>query len=84
MNVGTEIYGKEEDFARPVLVINAEVGDIFVGIPLTSKIKSGKYCYVVRVKGDKLSTALIYQIRSFDKRRLRKKLVEFQKKNMLV
>ena len=30
LNVGTEIYGKGEDFARPVLIINAEV--VFDGL----------------------------------------------------
>lgn len=74
LNIGTEIYGKGEDFARPVLVIHAEAGDSFIGIPLTSKIRNGKYCRVVHVNEGKLSTALIYQMRNFDKRRLKRKI----------
>jgi mRNA interferase MazF len=74
VNVGTEIYGKGEYYLRPVIIINAEIGESFIGIPLTSRIKTGKYCCVVKVKEGKLSTALIHQIRNFDKRRLIKKI----------
>lgn len=74
VNVGTEIYGKGKVFARPVVVLNSEVSESFVGIPLTSKIKNGKYCCIIRVTDNKISTALIYQIRNFDKRRLIKKI----------
>ena len=28
LNVGTEIYGKGEDFARPVLIINSKLGNL--------------------------------------------------------
>ncbi len=69
MNVGTEIYGKGEDYTRPVLIINGEIGQSFIGIPLTSKIKNGKYSCIIKTT-DKLGTALVYQIRNFDKRRL--------------
>ena len=74
VNVGTEIYGKGEDFARPVLVVNSKLGNSFIGIPLTSKIKSSEYSCIVKIKENKLSTALVSQIRNFDKRRLRKKI----------
>lgn len=74
VNIGTEIYGKGTRYSRPVLVINAEGGQSFVGIPLTSKIKSGKYCCAVRTSEGGLSTALIYQIRNFDKRRLNERI----------
>lgn len=73
MNVGTEIYGKGDDYTRPVLIINAEIGEGFIGIPLTSKLKNGKYSCIIRFN-DKLGTALVSQIRNFDKRRLTKKI----------
>ncbi len=73
MNVGTEIYGKGDDYTRPVLIINAEIGEAFIGIPLTSKLKNGKYSCIIR-SNDKLGTALVSQIRNFDKRRLTKKI----------
>jgi len=74
VNVGTEIFGKGDDFARPVLIINASVGEGFIGVPLTSKIKNGEYFCIIKVKENKLSTALVHQVRNFDKRRLRKRI----------
>ncbi len=70
INVGCEIYGKGSNYVRPVLVINDDGEDNFIGVPLTSKIKNTKYSRVIREEGGKLATALTYQIRSFDKRRL--------------
>jgi mRNA interferase MazF len=70
MNIGTEIYGKGNDFTRPVLVINAEGSESFIGIPLSSKIRNTKYSYTIKTNDNKLHTVLFYQIRNFDKRRL--------------
>ena len=70
INIGSEVYGKGADYTRPVLVINAEGSENFIGIPLTSNIKSKKYACIIKTDDGALHTALIYQIRSFDKRRL--------------
>lgn len=70
VNIGSEVYGKGADYTRPVLVINAEGSESFIGIPLTSNIKSRKYACIIKTDDEVLHTALIYQIRSFDKRRL--------------
>ncbi len=70
MNIGSEVYGKGLFYSRPVLVINAEGSETFIGIPLTSKLKTKKYACIIKTDDDTLHTALVYQIRSFDKRRL--------------
>lgn len=70
MNVGSEVFGKGHDYTRPVLVINAEGSESFIGIPLTSNIKNKKYSCIIKTDDRVLHTALLYQIRSFDKRRL--------------
>jgi mRNA interferase MazF len=70
VNIGTEVYGKGDDYTRPVLVINAEGSESFIGIPISSKVKNRKYSCVIKTDDDVRHTALIYQIRSFDKRRL--------------
>ena len=74
VNVGSEVYGKGESYTRPVLVINAEGSESFVGIPLTSNIKSKKYACIIKTDDNTLHTALIYQVRNFDKRRLTAKM----------
>jgi mRNA interferase MazF len=70
VNVGSEVFGKGHDYTRPVLVINAEGSESFIGIPLTSNIKNKKYSCIIKTDDNVLHTVLVYQIRSFDKRRL--------------
>jgi mRNA interferase MazF len=74
VNVGSEVYGKGYEYTRPVLVINAEGSETFIGIPLTSNIKSKKYAAIIKTDDGLLHTALTYQIRSFDKRRLTERM----------
>lgn len=76
LNIGTEVYGKGNDYTRPVLIINAAGSESFIGIPLSSKIKNKKYSCIIKTDDKKLHTALVYQIRSFDKRRLTKKIYD--------
>jgi mRNA interferase MazF len=73
INIGREVFGKGEDFARPVLVINAEGSENFIGIPLTSNIKRKKYSCIIKTNDGVAHTLLVYQIRNFDKRRLTKR-----------
>ena len=73
LNIGSEVFGKGVFLSRPVLVINAESSESFIGIPLTSKLKNKRYACVIKTEDQKLHTALVYQIKNFDKRRLIKK-----------
>lgn len=70
-NIGTEIYGKGKDFARPVLVINSFYNGSFLGVPLSSKTsnKSGKLYYKFFDSKERLQVALLGQIRIFDSKR---------------
>jgi mRNA interferase MazF len=65
VNIGSEVFGKGDSYTRPVLVINAEVSDSFIGIPLTSSIKSKKYSCIIKTDDYVLHTAFVYQVRSF-------------------
>jgi len=76
INIGTEVYGKGSDYTRPVLVINAEGAESFIGIPLSSKVKNRKYSCIIKTLDNKLHTALVYQTRSLDKRRLTSKIYD--------
>jgi len=69
MNIGSESYGKGEDFRRPVLVFKKLSSDLFVGLPLTSKVKIGTWFANIRFQS-KERTVLLYQIKSFNKKRL--------------
>lgn len=76
LNVGSEVFGKGKEYTRPVLIVNAEGSESFIGIPLTSNIKNKKYACILETKDKILHTALVYQVRSFDKRRLKKKIYD--------
>ena len=68
-NVGDEEDGKGERFIRPVLVFKKLSANIFVGIPLSSKIKTNYLYCNFSFKG-KQQSAIIGQIRVFDSKRL--------------
>ncbi len=68
-NIGVEIGGKGSLFARPVLILKKLSSTVFIGIPLTTKIKQGTWFYTFFHK-DKYITANLSQIRMFDYKRL--------------
>jgi len=69
MNIGHESYGKDNLFLRPVLVYKKLTNTTFLGIPLTSKEKDGSYFFQFSYKKNKISTAMLHQMRVFDIRR---------------
>jgi len=73
-NIGSEEFGKGNEFQRPVIIIKKLTKDLFFGVPLTSKIKNGSYFYTFQYKDKKNkihhNTAMILQLRVFDKKRL--------------
>lgn len=73
LNIGSEVYGKGEEFFRPVLVINAFKNGIFFGVPLSSKIrhKTGFMFHKFKDNKGKKQVALLGQARSFDAKRIK-------------
>lgn len=74
-NVGIEINGKNEDFTRPVLILNKLSNLGFLGVPLTSQKHFGSW-YVPFVFKDKQQCAVLSQIKVFSVYRLQKKMGE--------
>lgn len=73
MNVGTEIFGKGQRFARPVLIFKKFGPYSFLGIPITSQQKEGGWYASVRYD-DRDDKAILVQARSLDVRRLIKRV----------
>ncbi len=74
LNVGFEQDGKGQSYSRPILVIKKYNKEVFLGLPLTTQEKVGKYYINVRI-GDLIQRKIIIsQIRLFDSKRLRKKI----------
>jgi mRNA interferase MazF len=72
-NIGYEINGKNNLFNRPVLIVRKLDKYSFLGVPLTSNRKEGSW-YVFITHGDKISTAVVSQLRHLDYRRLDKRM----------
>jgi mRNA interferase MazF len=73
VNVGREQQSQTDDFSRPVIVVRRFTPDIFWGIPLTSKVKDEKFRYRFVFNGLE-SDALIFHMRSYDRKRLVRKI----------
>jgi mRNA interferase MazF len=78
INVGFEENGKHEKFIRPVLVIKKFNRELFLGIPMSTKIKDNRYYAQVTVKNHTVSV-LISQVRVFSAKRIQDKLAELDK-----
>jgi len=76
-NIGSEEYGKNDNFARPVIIIRKLTHDLFIGIPLTSTLKDNDYFhsfeYDNKSNGLTKNSAMILQVRTFSIKRLMNK-----------
>jgi mRNA interferase MazF len=68
-----EISGKSSSFTRPILIIKRYNQYSFLGLPLTTKDKTGTWYVPVELNG-KRQIVIIAQGRVFDYRRLKEKM----------
>jgi mRNA interferase MazF len=73
LNVRNESCGKGETFRRPVLVIKKLSTDMCIGIPLTSKNKTGSWFETITLNNES-KVALVYQVRMFSTNRFQRRL----------
>ncbi|MEA3353897.1 MAG: type II toxin-antitoxin system PemK/MazF family toxin, partial [Campylobacterota bacterium] len=76
-NIGYEQDGKGDDFVRPIVIVKGFNESMFFGIPLSTKIKEGKFYYKFKfTKKDTVMTniALLSQMRLFSTKRLLNKI----------
>lgn len=76
-NVGVEANGKSEKFTRPVFVFKKYDKYSFLGLPLTTKAKTGSWYVSVNFSG-KSQTVVLSQSRVFDYRRFKEKMGELE------
>ena len=76
-NIGFEQDGKGDNFVRPIVVVKGFNKYMFFGIPLSTKIKEGKFYYNFKFnKRDEIveNIALLSQMRLFSTKRLLNKI----------
>jgi mRNA interferase MazF len=83
-NIGSEEFGKGNEFQRPVLILRKLTRDIFMGLPLTSTLKDNDYFYTFMYetkRGTVHNSAMILQLKTFDKKRLMTRIGMVNKKD---
>lgn len=73
-NIGYEQNGKGEDFMRPLLVFRKYSNKLFCGIPLSTTIREGSFFFNFQFLEDRKSSALLVQAKTFDVKRLDRKI----------
>ena len=73
LNVGDEEDGKNEKFERPILIIKKFNKNLFIGIPLSTKVKDGKYYVNFKTKDFEYSV-LLSQTKVMSSKRLIRKI----------
>ncbi len=73
INIGTEVFGKGENFRRPVLVLRKLSHETCIGIPLTSKEKIGTWFQEITFNNQR-NWAMLYQVRMIHSNRFQRRL----------
>lgn len=74
-NVGFEQDGKGKNFSRPILIIKKFNKEVFLGLPLTTKPKIGKYYLTLDLNDEINRKVILSQLRLFDSKRLQEKII---------
>lgn len=73
VNVGHEADGKSRYFNRPVIVVRKFNKHLFLGAPLTTKIKNNPFYHKIHFKGVE-QCVMITHLRLYDSKRLHDKM----------
>jgi mRNA interferase MazF len=74
INIGTEQDGKGEFYSRPVLILKVFANGSVVVVPLTTSSKKNPFYFSLGTIAREQSFAIVSQIKTIDKRRLRQKI----------
>lgn len=80
LNIGSESFGKGKNFRRPILIIKKLSSDLCIGLPITSKIKTGTWFVTVKLKSES-KCIMLCQIRTLHKKRFQFKIGELNIKD---
>src|SRR3989344_9412154 len=73
-NIGFEEDGKGREFLRTILVLRKFNNESLWGIPITKKIKTGKYYFVFNLEDRGQNNLILSQLRIMDAKRLKYKI----------
>lgn len=79
-NVGVEVNGKNHDFSRPVVILRKLSRFGFIGIPLSTKLRTGTWYVSLKYNHEEV-VANLSQVRFFSSKRIYNKLVTLEEKD---
>lgn len=71
INVGVETDGKNVYSERPILIIRKFNNEMFWALPLTSKVKRGRFYFAVKIN-ERIETVILSQIKTLSSKRLQR------------
>ncbi|MBI2046434.1 MAG: type II toxin-antitoxin system PemK/MazF family toxin [Parcubacteria group bacterium] len=84
INIGFEQDGRGDQFLRPVIILKKFNNEVLWGIPLTKNQKKGEYYFQFKfLSEEKMSTAILSQIRLIDSKRLQYKIGDVKEDNFI-
>ena len=83
VNVGFEQDGKGEKFTRPILVFKKFNNEVFWALPLSTRIKKGKFYQTIDLGDNIPRVVIVSQLRLIDAKRLIDKAGVISKNNYL-
>ena len=83
VNVGFEQDGKGEKFTRPILVFKKFNNEVFWALPLSTRIKKGKFYQTIDLGDNIPRVVIVSQLRLIDAKRLIDKVGVISKDNYL-
>ncbi len=75
LNIGEEMYGKDHNFSRPVIVLKKLTSKTCIVLPLSTKQKQGTW-YFNLILQNKIQTISLHQIRFVSVKRFIKKVAQ--------
>jgi mRNA interferase MazF len=82
-NIGFEQDGKGKDFMRPILIFRKYNNRLFLGIPLSTQPRNGSFFFNFQFVNTKESCALLVQARTYDVKRLDRKIGMINKNDFM-
>jgi mRNA interferase MazF len=76
VNIGNEQDGKHDKFERPVLILKKFNRHLFLGVPLSSKVKENIYYYKFK-NNENYFCAILSQLKAVSSKRLLRKIGMF-------
>lgn len=74
INIGFEQDGKGDTFARPVLIFKKFNNEVCWALPLSTRIKKGKFYFSIDLEDGIKRVAILSQLRLIDAKRLYQKI----------